>query len=854
LIKNKNPFDLGQKDFPVIKMMKKTLSILLLLITSILYSQITLKGKVVDEFNNPMPFVNVFLKKTTYGTTTDDNGKFFLKTKKYRGTLEISFIGFQTQTIKVNKKTKYLNIVLKEGENQLEEVIIVSKPKKRLKKKENPAYRILKEIWKRKRKNGLDLVNQYQYKKHTTIEIGLNNLDTLFLKKIFKNDYKETISKIKYDSDGINYYLPIYLNEEIANIYGDNKTKNIRTDIEAEKFEGLGAQGFVFDRMSNTFQNVDVFKNNITLLRKSFVSPLSTDGFSTYDYVLYDSIVKNDKKLYNIYFFPIRDGDLAFQGNFWVTDKTFAINKLKMKVHKSINLNFVRGLSFEKEFEVRNDSIYIPTKNIYEGDFTFLDKNESNKGLTIKKTILFDKYILNKPLSKEFYTKKIVKLRPDQYTKEDTYWKSKENKESNSTYSFIKEVKEKKQIKNITGLINTVASGYIDTKWGVQFGPLWTLFANNQVEGFRTKLSFRTFKTKDDRFRLSGHLAYGFKDKKLKYGIEGRYLLSYQPRISIGLAYQKDIEQLGSSLLNTSQLLGTTFGTDALFSRGDNFFLSKVEKIATNFDYQVKKNLNVGINFSHATIQSASPANFSMNYLDNKGNTQTQVTDVASDIYLSYTPGRFVYGLGVQRRFGKNIFPTLILNYRRGYKGVFNGTHTYDRLQLKYNQPILLSKFGILDATVEAGKTFGTLPIGLLNIIPANQTLALTKNTFALLNYYDFVTDAYLATHFEQHFNGFILNRIPLLKKLKLRSLVTFRAAYGTISDKNLAINKSNINYNAPNKVYYEYSVGLENIGYGNLRFLRIDAIWRSNYTPPAGSITPPSPKFAIRIAIKPGL
>ncbi|WP_299161182.1 DUF5686 family protein [uncultured Tenacibaculum sp.] len=834
--------------------MKLRLTVLLVLITNVLYSQLTLKGKVVDEFNNPMPFVNVFLKNTTYGTTTDDNGKFFLKTKKYRGTLEISFIGFQTQTLKVSQKTKYLNVVLKEGTNELEEVIVVSKPKKRLKKKENPAYRILKEIWKRKRKNGLDLVDYYQYKKQTSIEIGLNNLDTLFLKKIFKKEYKQAINQVKYDSDGINYYIPIFLNEQVTNVYGNNVTNNVRKDIEAEKSEGLGAQGFVFDRMSNTFQNVDVFKNNITLLRKSFVSPLSTDGFATYDYVLYDSIVKNDKKLYNIYFFPLRNGDLAFQGNFWVADKTFSIKKLKMRVHKSINLNFVRGLSFEKEFEVRNDSIYIPTKNAYEGDFTLVDKNESNKGLTIKKTILFDKYILDKPLPKDFYTTEITKIRPDQYEKEDSYWDAKQNEESKSTYKLIEEVKEKKQIKNITGLINTVASGYINTSMGLQFGPLWTAFASNQVEGFRTKVGFRSFKTKDDRFRLSGHVAYGFKDKRVKYGAEGRYLLSYKPRIAVGLAYQNDIEQLGSTLLNTTQLLGGSFGTTALFSRGDNFFLSDIKKIATNFDYQIKLNLHFGVNLSHARIRSASQKDFSMDYVGENGNIQSQVTDVASDIYVSYTPGRFVYGLGVERRFGRNIFPTLVLNYRRGYKGVFNGTHNYDRIQFKYNQPILLSKFGIFDATVEAGKTFGTVPISLLNAVPANQSFSLVRNTFALLNYYDFVTDTYLATHFEHHFNGFILNRIPLLKKLKLRSLFTFRAAYGTISKDNIDINRSNVNYNAPNKVYYEYGVGLENIGYGNLRFLRIDAIWRSNYTPPAGSVVTPTPKFAIRIGIRPGL
>ncbi|CAM1334082.1 DUF5686 family protein [Tenacibaculum aestuariivivum] len=836
--------------------MKKKLLILLILFTYTLHAQLTLKGNVVDEFNNPMPFVSIFLKNTMKGTTTNDNGDFFLKTTHNKGVLEISFIGFQTQTIKVNKKTKYLNIVIKESANELDEVVIVTKPKKRLKKKENPAYKILKEIWKRKRKNGLDLVNYYQYKKHTTVEIGLNNLDTTFLKRIFKNQYAETINNIKYDSDGVNYYVPIYLNEKIANVYGNNKNNEIREDIEAEKAEGLGADGFVFDRMANTFQNINIFKNNITLLNKSFVSPLSSDGFATYDYVLYDSIIENNKKLYNIYFFPIRDGDLAFQGNFWVNDKVFSIKKLKMKVHKSINLNFVRRLSFEKEFEVRNDSIYIPTKNAYEGDFTFLDKNEKNKGLTIKKNIYFDTYTFNKPLSDKFYTQEVLKIKPNQYKKEENYWKTKEkeNDKNKLTYNLIKEVKEKKQVKNITGLVNTIASGYINTKLGIQFGPLWTILANNQVEGIRAKVGFRSFKTKDDRFRVSGYLAYGFKDKKIKYGLEGRYLLSYKPRIAFGVAYQKDIEQLGSTLLNTTKLLGTSFGTDALFSRGDNFFLSKVEKVMTNFDYQIENNLHIGVNLSHSKIKSASSKNFSINYTDEFGHIKSQITDLASDIYISFTPGRFVYGLGVERRFGNNIFPTLILNYRKGYKGFFNGTHTYDKLQFKYNHPILLGKFGVLDATLETGKIFGALPIGLLNIIPANQTLSLTKNTFSLLNYYDFVTDTYLATHFEHHFNGFFLNRIPLLKKLKLRSLITFRGAYGTISYKNIAISKSNINYNAPNKPYYEYGIGIENIGYGNLRFLRIDAIWRSNYTPPAGSFITPTPKFAIRIAIKPSL
>lgn len=833
--------------------MKLKIVYLFLLISVVTQAQITIRGKVVDIDNNPLPFVNVFMQGTTSGTTTDDDGRFAFKASKRRGTIEISFVGFQTQTVQVTRKTKFLNIVLTEGSNQLDEVLVVSRPKKRLKKKENPAYRIMKEIWKRKRKMGVKKVDYYQYQKQTTTEIGLNNLDTIFLKSLFNEQYKEAMNEVKYDSDGINYYIPIFINETVKKIYGNNKTNQVREDMVAEKTEGLQAQGFVFNRMSYTFRNVDVFRNNITLLNKAFVSPLSTDGFATYDYVLYDSIVENNKKLYNIFFFPIRDGDLAFQGNFWVADNNFSIKKLRMKTLKGININFVRNLTIEKEFKIKNDSIYLETKNSYEGDFTLLTKNDSNKGLTIKKTEIFENYVLNNPLANNFYTTSIKKYRPDQYEKDETYWKKRQNEDSKSSYKLINNVKKKRKIKKLTGLINTIASGYVNLGNNLQLGPFWTSLANNQVEGFRTKIGIRNFKTVDDRFRINSYIAYGFKDKKIKYGFEGRYLLSYKPRIAIGLAYQNDIEQLGSVLLNTSQLLGRSFGATALFNRGDNYFLSKVKKIATNFDYAVHPNLHIGVNLSHAKISSASPENFKIDYLDNNGVTKNNLTDLNSDIYLSYTPGRFVYGLGVEQRFGRNIFPTFILNYRHGYKGPFNGSFEYDKLQFLYTQPILLGKFGLLDATIEGGKTFGKVPIGLLSPIPANQSFSLVRNTFALQNYYDFVTDEYLATHLEHHFNGFILNRIPLLKKLKLRSLVTFRAAYGNISQKNIDINKSNIIYNAPNKVYYEYGIGLENIGYGNIRFFRVDAIWRNDYNRVNLAIPAP-PKFAIRLAIRPGL
>jgi hypothetical protein len=536
--------------------------------------------------------------------------------------------------------------------------------------------------------------------------------------------------------------------------------------------------------------------------------------------------------------------------NFLVADKNFSITKIKMRVHKDINLNFVRKLSFEKEYIIKDDSIYLPKKDIYIGDFTFSNKGEKNKGLTIKKTSEYYAYVFDKELPSAFYSKNIIRYKPKQFNQTTQYWDSvSTSSDKKNTYNLINSVKDKKKIKQITGVINTLSTGYINLGATFQFGQYWNTIVKNSVEGAKIKLGFRTFKTPDDRFRLSGFLGYGTKDKRYKFGTEVKYLLNYKPRIAVGASYLSDIEQLGGKLLSTNGLNANVFDPNALFSRGNNFFLSKVKRTALKFDIEIRKNLHFGISAAHNIIESASPKDFKVDYVDQKNTIQSEVTDVSTDIYIAYTPGRFEYGFGVEQKMGKNLYPSLVINYHRGFKGILNGTFNYDKIQFKYSQPVILGKLGILIATVDAGKTFGAVPITLLSPIPANQTYWITKNTFSLINYYDFVTDTYVSGHFEQHFNGLILNRIPLIKHLKLRSLITFKTVYGTISDENIAMNKSNIKYTAPtDKMYYEYGFGLENIGYQNIRPIRVDFIWRGKHTSINGL---PSPKFAVRIGIK---
>ncbi len=813
--------------------------------------RIIYRGVVVDKNQEPIPFVNVYMAKGKYGTTTDFDGKFELKTRRKRGKITFSATGYQTKVIKIKPKMSYIKVVLLPEKNVLDEVVIVKRPKKHLGKKENPAYRILKQIWDHRRKNGLKQVPQYEYKKYETTEIGLNHLDTLFLKKLFKKDYKQVLKELPYDSEGFHYFIPIYIKEVVYHIFGDNQSGKERIDIEAEKSKGFYQQGFVFDRMANKFDEVDIYKNTFNLFNKPFVSPISKTGFDTYDYLLYDSIQQNNQKFYNIYFFPRRDEDLAFEGNFLVSDKNFAITKIQMKLKKDANINFVRGVNIEKEYTIVNDSIYLPKSDIFDGDFTLLDKRDKNKGLSIKKTYIYSDYQFDKKRKKDFYDQMIIKYNPHQFEKDSTYWHHYTDlTNAAKTYQLIDKVKNKKRIRNINKWINIVTTGYVELGHNLQFGPLFKAIGKNGVEGWRLAAGFRTFKTNNDRFRLIGHLAYGTSDQRLKYGLQAKYLLSYKPRIELNVITMDDYVQQARSLMNVSQIMFVeNFGSNFVLSRGKNYFLSRVQEKSMKLDYRIAKNFHLGMIPSYKIIQPADLHFFSMAYTDEQGQIHQKVTDIGSDFYLTYTPGRDVYGLGVEQRYGKNPYPSFIINYRRGFKSL-GSDFTYDKLQFRYMQRVLLGKIGKTDVTVELGKTFGTVPLALLNPIPANQILLLKPNTFTLLNYYDFVTDTYAVGHFEHHFSGFILNRIPLIRKLKFRMVTAFRAAYGTISDQNKAINRSNIHYAAPtDHLYYEYSVGLENIGYGNLRFIRIDAVWRSDYQSVNGLY---SPKFAFRIGIRP--
>ena len=560
---------------------------------SYLWAQTHVSGKVIDENGQPIAFANVLFPKTTIGAYTDDEGRFSLYSEKKQRELEVSFIGYTTKKIHLEKdNTKGLVVVLVEGE-QLDAVTIVAKPKKALSKKENPAYTVLQGIWKNKKKRGLQNATAYQYKKHTTTELGVNNLDTVFLKKALGKEY-DTIRKIlsekKYKET---FSLPMYLTEKIETVYGDNQLGKKRVDIEAERSQGIVQQGFGLERVSQSFDEFEIYDNTYMILNKPFVSPLSEFGYGVYLYVLSDTIQKDERQFYRINFFPRDDQDLALQGQFDVDTKTFIVSAIQMHTTPKTNINLVRRLSFEKYFTIANDSIYLPEREIQEGDFTLLTKKDEEKGLYVKNFIDYSDILLNKSKTAEFYDQQIVKTAKDQFHKDDTYWDNNTlgGADLTKTKLLIREVGSNRRIKMIGDVTDVVTSGYIPIGNYLQFGRFWQTFSSNNVEGLRLRAGFRSFISTDDRFRTYVYGAYGLRDKQFKYGFSGKYLLSHSPRITLGAGYQNDNLQLGTFVMHDDTELNFENTTNFIIARGENYYLTRNKKIQGVINYDIIPNL-----------------------------------------------------------------------------------------------------------------------------------------------------------------------------------------------------------------------------------------------------------------------
>ncbi len=821
-----------------LQLIMRKLIFLLFLYSTTLFSQTKVGGKVIDEFDEPISFANVIFKNSKEGVITDENGNFYFESEENYSTLVISFVGFETKEIPLKPGlNKNLRIQLIQGTTLKEVTIYTGKTSK----KNNPALDILRKIWERKRKNGLYMFDQYQYDKYEKVEFDMNTLDSAFMNsKIFKG-MEFIFDNIDTSRITGKTFLPIFINESVSEVSGDNILKKEKEILKATKNSGFGNGDGVNTFIKDLYAEYDIYDNYLKFFDKDFISPLSRTGINVYNYVLNDSTFIENKWCYNIVYYPRRKNELTFKGDFWVNDSTWAIKKINLEASKSANINWVKEIYIEQEFDVLNDSVFLLTRDYMMSDFSFSKKEES-KGLYGKRTTVIKNHKFNIPKENKFYKEEVNFYDNSVFNKPDAFWEEarfeKLNENEASIYKLLDTLQTVPKFKRIYDLATILGSGYIQVG-NFDFGPIFSSIGYNDVEGQRIRVGGRTYYGPNDKWRIQGYTAYGFKDNQFKYGISGRWMVNPKNRLILSAGNRRDVEQIGASLTTSNDVLGRSFASSSFFNTGINNKLTSINLTTIGAEIEFVKDFKFQTNLSYRTLKSASNE-FSLDYYTDASQTEikSEVKQSEINLQLEYTPGIKTIGYGVDRLEVDANYARLFLSYSQGLKGVLNSDFDYQKLQFYYRQPVLVGGFGRLFTTFEAGKIFGEVPLGLMGVVPGNQSYFIIENTYNLLNFYDFVADEYASLHFEHHFNGRLFSRVPLLRKLNWREIIGIKGIYGRVSNENRLINASGLNYQAPDDLYWEYHAGIGNI----FKVLRIDFAWRGSYLD-----MPDANKFAVK-------
>ena len=808
-----------------------------LLVTGLFHAQNTASGKIIDEkTNKEISGVEVFINDNNKAALTTTSGNFSVQSDSIIYKLKFSRKNYAFETVDISADNAN-NLIIKlsqEKVSSIEEVVIHNEKTKYKNKKENPAYRIMQEVWKRKRNNGLEKFDTYTFKEYEKIQFDANNLDSTFMnRKIFNKldfifDYADSTASGKMA-------LPVFLNESIYQNFGENKpNKKNKKLLVAQKTSGFQDNQVITLTAKNLYREINIYDNTLNYFDIGFPSPVGTDGFSTYDYNLIDTISVHGESAYKIRYQPRRTEVLAFQGYLYIDTDSYAILGATLKSTNKININFINAISTELEYDNPDDETFLPKKFVTEIEMTPFSKKKSAKSIIAKRSVDYSEYDFNKPLADSVFTRRKEEYDDRFVDKDEAFWATARpdslSKQEQGVYEMLDKLQHTPKFNRIVKLTETLASRYYNVTKGIDLGPITSIYGKNEVEGDRIRLGARTYFTQNDPWRVEFYNAYGFKDQQFKYGVEGRYMFNRVNRFMIGAGTKRDITQLGVQLTTEDGILSRSFASSTVFARGENASLSSVNQTSVFTSIEPWKNFQVRVDGTLQSIKSANPEGFNLMYYRN-GDLRKTVNDSRVSISLIARPGAKFSQTGVDRYEHGTLAPTIVLKYTRGIEGLFNADFNYNKLQFMFYKPILLGSWGKTLFSFEAGKNFDTVPLALQNIIPGNQSYGIVQNTFAQLNYYEFVADTYSTMHIEHHFNGKILSFIPLIKKLKLREVAFIRGAYGSLSDASKNINVDNLKYSAPDQqIYYEYGFGIENIGFGNIRIFRVDFNWRGNY------------------------
>ncbi|RZK81825.1 MAG: carboxypeptidase-like regulatory domain-containing protein [Pedobacter sp.] len=808
--------------------------------------QTVVTGVVTDaSTNETIPYASFIVANTDKGGRTDIDGKYSISLSASFTELKFSYIGYKTIVKQVKPGvSQVINVKLQSEATQMDEVVITVGKKARYSNKENPAVELIRKVIDNKSKNRVEAYDYVSYKKYERMLFSMSNLSEKFKsRKVFRN-YQFLFQEQDSSKIGGKNVLPVFQQEKLSDNYYRKSPEKLKTVVIADKqvnfderFVDNKGLSTYFDRM---YQDIDIYDNNISVVSNQLLSPIADGAPGFYKFFITDTVTIGNSKVVELSFTPRNKADLLFEGKIYITlDGRYAVQNAYLTVNKSINLNFVRAFEAKLDFQQNSDQRYHLAKSNLIVDFG-LSKN-SGAGFTGERTVNFTNYLINNQLSDSVFNNATsAVIAADAQKRSEEYWNNNRPETLNAinarVYDNLDTLQTIPSFRRTMDAVTLLFAGYKD--FGpFEVGPVNTFYSFNNVEGFRLRLGGRTTPALSKRYYFETYAAYGFTDEKWKYFLSGTYSLNNKsiyafPQQYVRASFQRDTKIPGQELQFVQEdnfLLSFKRGVNNMMLYNDFYRIDYMHEFENHFSY------SVGLKKWDQTPAGSLYFNGNNN-MPFKLNNQISTTEIS--VALRFAPHEKFYQGKVYRTPIIDKYPTYNLRYNAGIKGLAGGEYNYHNFMASIDKRFYLSQLGYTDVTVEGSYILGKVPFPLLSIHRANQTYAYQLNSYNLMNFLEFVSDRYASINIDHNFNGFFFNKIPLLNKLKLREVMSFKGLYGALRDENNpALNatamqfvKNNEGISITNSLnggpYMEGSVGVGNI----FKILRVDLVKRFSY------------------------
>jgi hypothetical protein len=789
-----------------------------------------IKGRITDAKSKlPLASCSIYSLNSGNGVITDVDGKFTFPVNDKTDSIAISMIGYKTISRPVSKALRQeINFEVERLPESMEAVVVA------IKSKYSKAQRLVKKVISNKGRNDAFMNKTYQCEVYDKIEIDLKNIPEKLQTNRLLKPLAFVFNKLDTTEDN-QKALPVYLSESNSDYYYKRNPEKERYDYTAIKSSGLDNKS-ILTYVDGLYKKINVYNNNIKLVDVNFVSPVSDNALNYYDYHILDTVFFDSHRCIQVQFSPIQFGSNTFNGYMWITDTSYAIKSLVMHMDKNANINFVNKFEISQFFTVGSQNKFLPEKNIIYVDMTLPVMKKT--GIIAKKTTLYKNVILNNDLIDTAFNKKtgsVAAFEKDTASQEIRRFELL-SKSENSVYVLMDTLNKIPAVVTYSKIISALSTGYYTTGH-VDIGNLYSIYTSNRVEGNRFTFGLKTNSDFNSKIQLRGYAGLSTKDRQFRYLLSSLFVLNRKQWTTLKLELRSD--------------LSGTYDHDDELDQNSIFasFLRRVkysEIRLINSKYAQatwQKYLDNGIGIGAQVNHNIFTPFFNVYYTHKDFKPIIVNTPGANN---NYTVNEFTFSLRYSHKekfitehyrrgsLGSN-YPIIMLGYTKGIKinaGILKSDFDFSKWNLNIQHDFTDGRIGQLSYTIDAGLSNGVLPIILLNVQKGNDTYYYNRYAFNNMNRFEFASDRYAGIAVQQSFGSFPFRYFPVMKRLKWRSLVTFRGVIGDMSQANKIANgyyDSTINYHftiPSKKPYMEAGFGIDNI----FHLIRIDAVWRLNY------------------------